>query len=179
MFPVSEVNSNTGHPHSGRNAGAPCKMINGSFRVRRMSQKNQDFSLLRKDTSVLGWKVVSSSGKEGTLSGFTSRGRVGGRRRRRVSRHIFLIHHRVRMEPDLQLTDLMSSILLSPLARAFSSTDASLHFPLCFHVSTTRLEPICVNPKLDFIQYLYITHISLKSNTCFYKIAGKETDCAH
>ena len=36
VFPVCEVNSRTGQPHSGRNVGAPWKMINASFRVQRV-----------------------------------------------------------------------------------------------------------------------------------------------
>ena len=112
---------------------------------------------------MLGWKVVSSSGKEGRLSGFTSRGRVGGVRRRRVNHHIFLIHHRAKIEPDLQLTDLiLAAKVLDPAVATCTNilveTDASLPFPLCFHVWTTRLEPICVNTKLDFIQASILIH---------------------
>jgi hypothetical protein len=71
---------------------------------------------------VLGWKVVSSSGKEGRLSGFTSRVRVGGRRRRRVNHHMFLIHHRVKIQPDLQLTDLiLAAKVLDPAVTTCTS----------------------------------------------------------
>ena len=42
VFAVSEVNSRTGHPHSGRNACAPWEMINGRSRVQQMSQTNLD-----------------------------------------------------------------------------------------------------------------------------------------